>query len=436
MEFLSTDKILIIDLNTAEVSEDDVDEEIVAENIGGAGMNKHLYDEYESDDPIVIGSGLLTGTLYPASALGVVTGKSPVTGKIAHSPLTLKTGVEIKYAGFDYIVIKGKSEKPVYIWIHDGVADIEDASDVWGKDVWETTDAWRERVGDDLLQTIVIGPAGEKGSDIAQVCTNYWSTGDRFGFGKVFGQKNVKGLAIRGMGLLEIAEPDEFIDLSLELLEEVKNGAWKDKKGVGDICSAIGEADISDWIAPLVHRHSACYNTPYATGTFLYLDEDPKLLKESEKKEPGVLITDIPGLIGLKKLGLSAKDAGEVLKQCARYGVDPMAAVELAEKAGKKTADDIKNALPDLSGAPTIPGKGVFSPWAPMKPVFGDFEDAGNVDEWWERRQAVAYIFGIHPIFAVMSPELTEDSMIELANVGADLDIDEETLDNVISKLS
>ncbi len=432
MEYLSADKVLVIDLGTSEITEDELEDDLVAEKIGGAGITKHLYEQYEDDDPIVLGVGLLTGTLYPASAASVITAKSPVTGKVCHCPVTLKVGIEMQYAGFDYIVIKGVSEKPVFLWIHDGVADISDASDVWGQDVWKTTDTWRQAMGDDLIQTIVIGAAGENGSDIAQLCLNYWGSADRWGFGALFGRKNVKGVAFRGMGLLEIAEPEEFVDECLELLDEVKEGAYAGKKGIEEICAAIGATDVKEWLSPLVHRHSACYNTPYASNTFVFLDEASDKLEETDIEEPGFLITDIYGLIGFKKLGLSAQEACKLLKFCARYGADPVAVAELSAKAGKNTMAEIQDAIPGLSRAADIPGKGIFSPWCPQQPLFGDFELSDETGAWWERRQAAAYIFGVHPIFAVMSPELTEENMLELAEIGTELDMDQDTLDDVI----
>src|SRR5210317_553071 len=157
MENLSADKILVVDLGSSQITEDELSDELVEEKIGGAAIAKHLYEEHADGDPIVIGTGLLTGTLFPASAAAVMTAKSPVTGKICHCPITLKVGLEIQYAGFDYIVIKGKADNPTFLWIHDGVADISDAAAVWGKDVWETTDTWRNAMGDVLIQTLVIG---------------------------------------------------------------------------------------------------------------------------------------------------------------------------------------------------------------------------------------------------------------------------------------
>ena len=101
MENLSADKVLVVDLGSSEITEDELSDELVEEKIGGAAIARHLYEEHAEGDPIVIGTGLLTGTLFPASAAAVMTAKSPVTGKICHCPITLKVGLEIQYAGFD-----------------------------------------------------------------------------------------------------------------------------------------------------------------------------------------------------------------------------------------------------------------------------------------------------------------------------------------------
>ena len=439
MEYLSTNKIAIVDLATSKVTDQELDEDLVKEKIGGAGITTALYEEYQDEDPIVLGTGLLTGTLAPASALGMITAKSPLTGKVCHVPLTLYAGLELKFSGFDYVVIKGKSQKPVYLWIHDGVADISDAKEVWGKDVWASTDTIRELMGDQLIQVLTIGKAGESESDFAQVCINYWASGDRWGFGKLFGQKKLKLVALRGMSLLEVADAEGFVHQCKELLSALKAGAFTDKKGIAEIPVAIGEEDIRKWLGPLVHRHQSCFNTPFPTNTFVFLDEDPKLLKESNKEEPGFLLTDVYGLLGFKKLGLSAADACALLRECAKYGIDAVAVSELSQKAGKKKPDEIKKSFSGLKGTLESIGKGRFSPWAPPKPIFANFglpADGSQDASWWERGQAVAYIFGIHPIFALMSPELSEEKLIELTNIGTGLGFTAGTLDKAIADIS
>jgi aldehyde:ferredoxin oxidoreductase len=433
MEYLSAGKILVVDLGTATVAEEALSDTIVKDKMGGAAVNRYLYEQHAGADPIVIGTGLLTGSLYPSACAAVITAKSPSTGRLCHSPVSLKVGLEIKFSGFDYIVIKGSSVNPVFLWIHDGIADITDAADVWGKDVWATTDAWRKSLGDDLIQTMLIGKAGEDHLDCAQVCLNYWASGDRFGFGKLFGLKKLKGLAFRGMGLLEIADAEEFIELSLDMLEDLKESAFVGKKGVADICTEIGEGSVQEWLAPIVHRHSACYNTPYAAHTFVYLDEDPGKMTETDVAEPGFLITDLYGLLGFKKIGLDAKGACRLLKACAKLGIDAAAMAELSLTAGYKTVDEIEAALSQPVGHGTATDLDIFSPCFPQKPIFGEFDGLGqDTAAWWQRRMAVAYIFGINPLMALMAPELTEEDLLETASVGTGIQFGPDCLNDAI----
>ncbi len=425
MEYLASDKIAIVDLGTREITEDELDEDLVLDKIGGAGITKHLYDEYASDDPIVLGTGLLTGTLVPGASLGVVTAKSPSSGKVSHVPLNLDAGMELKYSGFDYLVIKGKADKPVYLWIHDGILDINDADDLWGQNTWSATDHIRSEMGDDLIQVLSIGEAGEKGSELAQFGINYWQSPDRLGFGRLFGQKNLKLIAIRGMGLLEISEPEEFVEDCAEMVATLRSKAGT-TQGIAAAAAALGEEDLSDWLGPLTHRHMACFNTPVATNTFIFTDDDPALLKESAVAEPGFLLTDIFPLIAFKKAGLSAKDAGMVLKACAKYGIDGAAVAELSAKAGLTSPADIEKAFQDLKGPVSSTGKSIFSPWGAV---------GQDMNEKWERRQAVAYILGLHPIWYQMAAEVSDEKLLDLAGLGTEMEFTIDTLNEVIEDI-
>jgi len=427
MEYLTSDKIGIVDLATGEIIEEELEDDWVLEKIGGAGITKFLYDRFEDEDPVVLGTGLLTGTLIPGSASGVITAKSPLTGRVSHVPLNLNAGMELKYSGFDYMVIKGASEKPVYLWVHDGIADLNDADDLWGKDVWAATDHIRDIMGDDLIQVLGIGEAGEKGSELSQVCINYWQSADRMGFGNLFGGKRLKLIAIRGMGLLEIAEPEAFVENCAELLSAVQSGAAIGTRGIAAMAAVLGEEDIESWLKPLTHKHMACFNTPIPTNTFVFLDEDPARLEETRIEEPGFLLTDIFPLLAFKRLGLAAADACRVLRTCAKYGIDGAAVAELSEKAGLTDPEAIKNSLPGLKGPVSTSGDTVFSPWAAI----------GNQEKGaWTRRQAVAYIFGLHPIFALAAPELTEEKLLDISSLGTELELTAETLDEVIAGIT
>jgi aldehyde:ferredoxin oxidoreductase len=306
MPYLASDKIAIIDLASGRIDEEPLSDDLVASHIGGAAINQALYEQHADGDPIIIGAGLFTGTLVPGSAAATVTAKSPLTGAMVHAPLTLYAGMEFKYSGFDYLVLKNASAAPVYLWLHDGIADLSDAADIWQADVWSATKSVRAAMGDELIQTLVAGPAAVRGSALGQLMINFWASGDRFGLGRALAMKNVKLIAIRGMGLLEINDPEGFVAACLDLTAQVKAGPWGGKKGLGELGAGLGQPGLADWIAPVAHRHRAGFNTPMAYNTFAMLEGDPKGLKEPAEEAPGVLLSDPLAAIELMKLGLNA----------------------------------------------------------------------------------------------------------------------------------
>ncbi len=228
------------------------------------------------------------------------------------------------------------------------------------------------------------------------------------------------------MGLLEISEPEAFVEDCAELIAAIRSNNNTQKQGIAAVSAALGEEDLSDWLSPLTHRHMACFNTPVATNTFLFTDEDPALLEETTVTEPGFLFTDIFPLVVLKKAGLSAKDAGLVLKACAKYGIDGAAVAELSAKSGLTSPEEIEKTFPDLKGPVESTGKSVFSPWAAM---------GQDINANWERRQAVAYILGLHPIWLQMATDLTEKKLLDLAGLGTEMEFTPDTLDEVIGDI-
>ncbi|OGL40040.1 MAG: hypothetical protein A3C43_00715 [Candidatus Schekmanbacteria bacterium RIFCSPHIGHO2_02_FULL_38_11] len=452
MPFLYSGRILIADLNSQTTEERAFDESFIEENLGGALAGQTLYEEFQGDDPLVISTGPFTATMFPAGALGVITGKSPITGKLSHAPLVLMNGMDLKLTGFDFIVIKGKAENPVYFWLHDEIADIQDASGLWGRDTWETTETIRKDLGEDLIQVLTIGTAGEKGRNSAQVISNYWGTGDKWGFGKVFGDKKLKAIASRGLGLIEVAHPDEFVKKANSLKSKIKNGNIAGKNGIMDFCASIGAEPAKNWIAPVLHRYKACFACPYNCNTFLKYNENPKIIAMDGVEEPGFLMTDIASAIALKKAGLSADDAGKVLELCARLGIEPTCASGEVVKSGAKDFSSAKKAveaLLDKDIENTSPYKmnwgddagsfeSSFSPWPPLKPLFSDFgigSDKEKNSSWWKRRNSLSYILGICPIFSLMSPEMGENDMLEFIKSGLDIDRGEGFLDETVGKL-
>jgi len=417
--------ILVVDLNAQTCSTEELTPDMIEQGLGGAGINMLLYEQYKDREPIILGSGLLTATFAPAACCGVMTAKSPITGTIAHVPFGWQTGVEMKLTGFDFVVIGGTSPKPVRLWLHDGLSDLNDAADIWGKDVWESVDKIREAYGDEMVQMLVIGQAGEQKRTLAQVCENYWSSKDKAGLGAVFGAKNLKAVALRGLGSLEVAEG--FFQKCVELKNQIVSGTIKGKAGLYDIGTALGiDAGVLEKIKSMTHRNDAAYNCPYPYYTFLKYNESPSAMDMKGHAEPGCLVSDLAGFAALAAAGL---EPAQAIERCCRLGLEPAGAAAALKKQGAK---DIAS-LDKLAAEGAAEGLAVwtvaaeqqqaiagitkaFSFAVPPRAVFG--QDGGP--QWWVQRQAEAYLLGIDPVIMLMAPELSDEKLAELVALCSD----------------
>ncbi len=189
--------------------------------IGGRGIDARLlYDsvgpETDALDPenlLVFSAGPFTGTLVPGSGRTHVRAKSPVTGLCGASAFGGDWGPEVKYAGYDHIVLEGKADRPTYIYIDNETVRIKDACNCWGKDTWETQSAIREELRDPDAKIVCIGPAGENLVRYATVSSGLDNTAGRTGMGAVMGSKNLKAIAVRGTNGVKVAEPEKFFEL-------------------------------------------------------------------------------------------------------------------------------------------------------------------------------------------------------------------------------
>lgn len=287
-----TDLIAVVDLEQGEVEEIDIEEDFIESNIGGAAANAALLNEYPGS--LVLGTGILTGSLYPGSAIGVVTAEK--NGSIAHSAFNWFGGTELKLSGFSFVVLKGKAENPVYLWLHDEILDIEE-TDLWGKNTWETTDYLREELGEERIQTLVIGKGGENQSGAALLVNNYWGTDDRNGLAAALGERNIKAVAMRGMGEIEIYEPEEFVATTEDVLNDLRSKI--NKRGT----PIEGLDDIT-------HRKDACFNCPYACRNFVMTGDEGVLTFERHLND-------------VMSNGVALKDAVNKLKDFYQLGVNP-----------------------------------------------------------------------------------------------------------------
>jgi len=220
-------KLLEINLSDGEIVQKPFDEEKALKYLGARGFNARLLwelmgpavDPLGPENVLIFGTGTLTGTSAPTSGRTTVTCKSPATGLYLKTNVGGHFGTELKFAGYDTIVIKGRASSPVYLLIIDGRVEIRDAEHLWGKDVRETTRTIEHARGDPDIQVACIGPAGENRVRFASIMTNYYNAAARGGPGAVMGSKNLKAIAVRGHGGITVAQPADFRQAVFEAIE-------------------------------------------------------------------------------------------------------------------------------------------------------------------------------------------------------------------------
>ncbi len=223
------DRIAYVDLSNREFSTKSIPEDVQRRYLGGRGLNAYLLynhigkgvDPISPDNVLVFGAGLLSGHLGVATARLHVSAKSPETGFIGDSNCGGFWAPELMYAGFQHLVIKGRAEKPTYLWIHDGELEFRDASQLWGLDTFDTQKRLREELGDPDVQIMCIGPAGEKLVRFACVMHGFKRAAGRTGMGCVMGSKNLKAIAVRGRQGLEVTHPDKLLEVTAKQLKQV-----------------------------------------------------------------------------------------------------------------------------------------------------------------------------------------------------------------------
>jgi aldehyde:ferredoxin oxidoreductase len=208
-------KILMINLTTKKTSILEITDEFARKYLGGNGFSARLLfdmidpriDAFDPTNVISIMTGPFQGTYMPTSGKYHVASKSPLTNGFFDSISGGYMGAEIKYAGYDGILITGRAEKPIYIFIDDDKIEFRSAERLWGRLTSETQEMIKEEIGDPTISVSAIGPAGENLVRYACIITEYRAAG-RGGLGAVMGSKRLKAIAVRGSGTNEVADPE------------------------------------------------------------------------------------------------------------------------------------------------------------------------------------------------------------------------------------
>ncbi|MFQ6125621.1 MAG: aldehyde ferredoxin oxidoreductase family protein [Candidatus Heimdallarchaeota archaeon] len=247
--------ILRIDLTRRKIKQVILEEEFARKWVGGRGFNSMImYHEVSSNtDPmspenlLMFGMGPLNGTAFPCASRFTVTAKSPLTGIFGDSNAGGHFAPEMKYAGYDQIIISGKAPKPCYIFIQDKEIQILDAVHLWGTDIWETHRVIRRDHNDQRIQVACIGPAGENGVKYAIIAANLTRVAGRAGMGTIMGGKNLKALAIRGTGTISVAAPQRFHELAENFKQQVLTHPGYERRaqlGTTQLVSALNKLGI------------------------------------------------------------------------------------------------------------------------------------------------------------------------------------------------
>lgn len=230
-------KLLKINLSTETISE--IKTEKYQDFIGGVGIAaKIFFDEvspeirpYDPENQLAFMTGPLTGTMIPGSGRGELCSRSPTPyPKSAWTYSGFGGGwpAEIKFSGYDGVIIEGRSEEPVYLTIFDNQVEIKKADYLWGLDTFETQKKISEEFGDPEIKSMVIGPAGENLVSQSIVLNETSSAAGYGGMGAVMGSKNLKAVAVRGTGYIKIANPDDFLPLVSKLRDSFGfEGIWE-----------------------------------------------------------------------------------------------------------------------------------------------------------------------------------------------------------------
>ncbi len=223
-------KVLHVDLTSGEQETRALDLNAARDYVGGLGLNAWLMEQFyvtgtaplSPDNPIILGAGPLVGTDTPGAAKIVATTRFPLNGTISESVGSMRFALNLKGAGFDHLILTGRSKKPVVLVLKDDEASLIDAKELWGLDIFETTDALKKSHAGRKSSVIAIGPAGENRVAFSLALVDKASTLGRGGLGAVMGSKNLKAIVATGDQRPKVHDREELKRLFSGIRERLK----------------------------------------------------------------------------------------------------------------------------------------------------------------------------------------------------------------------
>ncbi len=347
-----TDKILFVDLTTGKLTTETPDEKLYRDFIGGYGVGARIVfsrqragvDPLGPENMLGFMTGPLTGTDYPyGTRYTVIVGKSPLTGGWGDANSGGDFGPYLKFSGYDGVFFTGASEKPVYLLIKDGKAELRDAAHLWGKDTVETEDILKSELGSEV-RLACIGPAGEKLSLISSVINNKGRAAARSGVGAVMGSKKLKAVAVIGTAKVPVADTEK----AKEMRKKVLNAPGPNKElfqryGTAGIAAQFvmtGECPIKNWtgvgerdvphperisddsVINLQERKYGCWRCPISCGGLMKEGTGEYRYRAGVHKPEYETLGAFGGLVLNNNLDAIIM-ANEI---CNRYGLDTISA--------------------------------------------------------------------------------------------------------------
>lgn len=362
-------KILMVDLSARKIGEKTLDLSLAKNLIGCLGIASKIMleeldpntDPFDPKNKLIFATGLLTGSTAPAANKSIVISRSPLTYIWGESVFSANCGIELKRSGYDMLIVEGKAEKPVYLWIYNGDVEIRDASGIWGMDTFSACDAIKNDLGETDAAVISIGPAGEKLVRIASIISDNGRAAGRCGLGAVMGSKNLKAIAAKGLGKINVANPDMLSKLKYEIVKTVKNKlkAFSDygtSRGVVSF-EEMGNLPIKNWTKgrfpgaenisgvrmaeTILIGKKACFACPVACGRYIRISEGPYAPLEGYGPEYETIAA-----LGSLCMNDNLESIAKANDLCNRFGLDTIStgatiafAMECYEK-GIITKDD------------------------------------------------------------------------------------------------